>query len=951
MRVNLLEFQQEALRKLREALDVAQEGYERHGMRQIISFTAPTGAGKTVTAAALIEAVFSGDENYEERGDSVFLWLSDSPELNEQSRHKLSLVGDNLGERCVMIAEESFDREILDDGKVYFLNTQKLSKSSRLVRNGDDRNYTIWQTLENTSRKKGSRFFVIIDEAHRGMLGAKAAESTTIMQKFLKGSEGEMPPIPIVMGMSATIKRFRDLAGEIGGAAQYSVKVVKSDVIRSGLLKERIVVAYPESERSADAYATLHAAACDWKDKRERWQRYCEGELFKRNEEVNPVLIVQTQNTAQNTAAAQGQASFSMTDLAQCVSIVEECSGIKFRKGEVVHTFANKAAIKLTGGFEIPYEEPSKIADDTRVMLVFFKENLSTGWDCPRAETMMSFRRAVDATYIAQLLGRMVRTPLKRRIDSDETLNDVKLFLPFFNKESVQSVVDELENSQNIPVPVSIESTGKSERQTLTRKVAKRDADPSQTELNFKSETESANDAAGETSDNLTSESSSNAAAKTPTGVQPVPPDVQLLSAQHKACENQNSTQPVGGNGPRPGTPKHSQIEQRKDAIDRDAVAAFINGEAFPTYSVEKGSAGTGKYLRSLFAMARLLVHKGIYTGALKEAKDHVVQMIHEHKDSLESAGEWDTLADEIAKIRLQAEKFSVLGEKIGRVRFSYSASSGEIDRRFSQAEARLAAEGVGYEYGRQWGDEKHPDIYKIDVILFASDESCAEHLEQWAKGAFHELAAKWRRTLTTRDEETRRYYEEITRNADTVSAQSFRLPDTIQSPKDEGGKLYWNHLFVDEKTGTARIKLNGWEEELIRAETKRDDFVCWIRNVQNARWALCLPYELLGEVRRFYPDFIVVRKDNIGYVMDILEPHGGQFADSLEKAKALADYAQENTKIGRVQLVRMVRDVGGKERLRRLEFAGNLEAQKKVRKALSHEELDHLFETDGFFD
>jgi len=40
-----------------------------------------------------------------------------------------------------------------------------------------------------------------------------------------------------------------------------------------------------------------------------------------------------------------------------------------------------------------------------RRMVVFFKMNLSTGWDCPRAETMMSFRNASDYTHIAQLLG------------------------------------------------------------------------------------------------------------------------------------------------------------------------------------------------------------------------------------------------------------------------------------------------------------------------------------------------------------------------------------------------------------------------------------------------------------------------------------------------------------------------------------------------------------------
>ena len=54
--------------------------------------------------------------------------------------------------------------------------------------------------------------------------------------------------------------------------------------------------------------------------------------------------------------------------------------------------------------------------DDRNIKVVFFKENLSTGWDCPRAETMMSFRRATDSTYIAQLLGRMIRTPMQMRI-------------------------------------------------------------------------------------------------------------------------------------------------------------------------------------------------------------------------------------------------------------------------------------------------------------------------------------------------------------------------------------------------------------------------------------------------------------------------------------------------------------------------------------------------------
>lgn len=104
----------------------------------------------------------------------------------------------------------------------------------------------------------------------------------------------------------------------------------------------------------------------------------------------------------------------------------------------------------------IVYEEPSHISDNDRVKVVFFKENLSTGWDFPQAETMMSFRRATDAIYTAQLLGRMIRTPLQCHISVDKTLNDVRLYLPHFDKETAQNVVDELQRAESGVMPADI---------------------------------------------------------------------------------------------------------------------------------------------------------------------------------------------------------------------------------------------------------------------------------------------------------------------------------------------------------------------------------------------------------------------------------------------------------------------------------------------------------------
>ena len=71
---------------------------------------------------------------------------------------------------------------------------------------------------------------------------------------------------------------------------------------------------------------------------------------------------------------------------------------------------------------------------------------------------MMSFRHAEDATYIAQLLGRMIRTPLQCHILVDDYLNDVRLYLPYFNRSTVQSVMDELQNTEGGEIPAAVDS-------------------------------------------------------------------------------------------------------------------------------------------------------------------------------------------------------------------------------------------------------------------------------------------------------------------------------------------------------------------------------------------------------------------------------------------------------------------------------------------------------------
>ena len=151
----LFPFQKQAVNEMRLRVAMALNNYRMLKIPQVVSLQAPTGSGKTIIMSALIEDIFYGSEQFTEQPEAIFVWLSDSPQLNEQSKQKIELKADKIRmDQCVVISDESFDREILEDGHIYFLNTQKLGKAGNLSRHSDTRQYTIWETLKIRQEKK-----------------------------------------------------------------------------------------------------------------------------------------------------------------------------------------------------------------------------------------------------------------------------------------------------------------------------------------------------------------------------------------------------------------------------------------------------------------------------------------------------------------------------------------------------------------------------------------------------------------------------------------------------------------------------------------------------------------------------------------------------------------------------------------------------------------------------
>jgi type III restriction enzyme len=433
MRYTLKDYQRDAVREVLARLQRARRGYQDYGALSQFALAATTGAGKTVMAAAVIETLFSGSDEFsqfEPDPGATVLWFSDDPSLNEQSRARIHSAASELDGRLVPV-ETTFAEETFAPGMVYFLNAQKLREGARLVRGAsspanagtavmaapDMRQRSIYDVIRNTVQTPGRTLYFILDEAHRGMKNTRERQS--IVQRLINGTD-QAPAMPIVFGISATVDRFTQAMAQIKDRDTLpSVEVDAALVQASGLLKDDIVLVIPEEAGAFDT-TLLRDAVRRIRRSTAAWETYSREQGFP--DAVAPLLVVQVADKPTDD------------HLRTVVDVIHtEWPGL--RPENIAHVFGTHKDLDL-GSQKVEYIAPQRVQDQRRIRVLLAMEAISTGWDCPRAEVLVSFRTRNDATYVHQLLGRMMRTPLARRIPGNEVLNSIDCVLPHFDKKT-----------------------------------------------------------------------------------------------------------------------------------------------------------------------------------------------------------------------------------------------------------------------------------------------------------------------------------------------------------------------------------------------------------------------------------------------------------------------------------------------------------------------------------
>jgi type III restriction enzyme len=441
-------YQQNAVDRLFTAISRARRDFAEDGERTAIGLTAPTGAGKTVIATGVLEGLYAGTPSHEADPDVTILWVTDDRSLNAQTIGKiLQASGGRLDAHRIRFLAEA-DERTLEPGFIYFIHIQALQKNSTLHAtradgtHSDRRTHGAWDMIANTARERGRDFLVIWDEAHRGT-GTSSTDRNTIAGTIVSGGTTnvgtQQPPAPIVIGISATPDRFR-AAMSAAGRTMRVVEVTPAEVRESGLLKDRILIRNIAEDQSADN-TMLALAVADLRASNEAWRAHHDATGDRL---VEPLLVVQVE-----PKVTPGR-------LTEILSTIES-AWPELSDYAIAHAFGDPHGPLTVGEKTIRYLPPEAISDDDRARVVLFKSALTTGWDCPRAEVLVSFQGKDSYTEIAQLIGRLVRTPLAQRVsEGDDRLNEVVAYLPGFKTEHVTRVVSALTEDETVEVEVLI---------------------------------------------------------------------------------------------------------------------------------------------------------------------------------------------------------------------------------------------------------------------------------------------------------------------------------------------------------------------------------------------------------------------------------------------------------------------------------------------------------------
>jgi len=374
----LFEYQEKAVEGLfgyaEDALDIYKVKNDKGKKTdtQTIHFTSPTGSGKTIMAFVLMDELMKVYDNL------VFVWIAPNT-LHTQSLDKFDkLIDTTLSELNPIDSDGIESDNVLKANDVLCLNWSSLDKKSNtLIKENESGKYI--DNIMHLTREDDKIIIALIDESH-----IASSNDTTKAYRFLKSLN---PTVKIEI--TATPKEI--------GLGDEQVLVPREDVVEAGVIKKQFIFNAFEDD-NIDNSKLVRYAYDKLQEITKKYDEYTNGKII-------PLMIIQIENEkTDDFNRVKNEMERYLTDIGINVS------------SEVAYYLSEDK------------DKSENLAENNNpIQIVFTKTAIATGWDCPRASVLLTFRKSNDDKFKTQVLGRINRMPELKHY-GEELLDNAYVF-------------------------------------------------------------------------------------------------------------------------------------------------------------------------------------------------------------------------------------------------------------------------------------------------------------------------------------------------------------------------------------------------------------------------------------------------------------------------------------------------------------------------------------------
>jgi type III restriction enzyme len=370
----------------------------------------PVGSGKTLTMAY---ALAKANDNPINR-PFITLWLSPGKGgLHLQSARALTafLEDSSITVKLLDTRDDIASNSKPSAGTLFVVNWEKLHSekdgewTNRMLRPGETAN--LFTLLQNAT-DAGLDMITVVDESHTQLKAPQTQKLMTAIAKIRPSIQVEISATPSTdLDPSLQHKKIHN-----------RVYVDFEDVEAEGMVRRSAIL----NEDFASVQARHNGLPLEQQALWGAWEKL--EDLTKRyryvGSSVTPLLLIQYPDGAQAGPRASAVEQF-----------------LEDRGLAPNETYATW----LSEHHSPDLKEINQNSSPYRALI--FKQAIATGWDCPRAQVLVQFRKPGSETFKIQTIGRIMRTPEQRHY-TDEALNVAYVYsdLPDISVEVTSSEPD-----------------------------------------------------------------------------------------------------------------------------------------------------------------------------------------------------------------------------------------------------------------------------------------------------------------------------------------------------------------------------------------------------------------------------------------------------------------------------------------------------------------------------